>query len=219
MKLSIYDFDGTYVSIQTLGKLYELWKEKHMHDVAFRKVWRSIVFRYVLHKLHLFGWNKRRFNPYTMKQTATLFASVERERLDPFLMENHERLQAYISDTMRKQLIRDREEGYHTVLLSGNLDLILHPFKEDGFDTIIGTASMIEGRLRTFAEVEVVIGEGKEKAIREAFPDADFARSKAYADNGYDIPILKIVGEPIAVNPDRALERYAKSHEWKIIRT
>lgn len=219
MKLAIYDFDGTYVSIQTLGKLYELWKEKHMNDAAVRKVWRRIVFRYVLYKLRLFGWNKLRFNPYTMKETANLFSSVEREKLDRFLSENHERLKVHVSDTMRKQLADDQKEGYHTVLLSGNLDLILKPFKEDGFDTIIGTDSMIEGRLRTSDEVEVVIGEGKAKAIKEALPGADLNRSKAYADNGYDIPILRIVGEPIAVNPDLALERHATRHGWKIIRT
>ncbi|MFP4177356.1 MAG: HAD family hydrolase [Acholeplasmataceae bacterium] len=219
MKLAIYDFDGTYVSIQTLGKLYELWKERRLNDEAYRKAWRKIVFRYILHKLRLFGWNKLRFNPYTMKQTANLFASVEYRELDRFLIDNYERLKAHVSATMKKQLARDRKEGYHTVLLSGNLDLILAPFKKDGFDTVIGTAAMSEGRLRSFDEVEVVIGTGKAEAIREAFPAADLAKSKAYADNGYDIPVLEIVGEPIAVDPDRALERHAERHGWRIIRT
>jgi len=38
-----------------------------------------------------------------------------------------------------------------------------------------------------------------------------------YSDSYTDIPLLEICGNPIAVNPDRALAREAKKRGWKIL--
>jgi phosphoserine phosphatase len=42
-------------------------------------------------------------------------------------------------------------------------------------------------------------------------------RSFAYSDSANDLPMLTHVGHPVAVNPDKALERYAKAAGWKIL--
>ena len=62
-------------------------------------------------------------------------------------------------------------------------------------------------------------GENKAVAIREE-ADArgiDLTASYAYSDSVTDIPMLEAVGNPVAVNPDRELRRYAQSHEWEIV--
>ena len=218
MKLAIYDFDGTYVSKQTLPILYKLWKDKQLNDRVYKKIWCGFIVRYILYKLKIFGWNKRRINPYTMRKTADLFASISKEQLDLFLIDNYHNLQNYVFEPLRKQMIQDKEDGYHIVLLSGNLDIILEPFKKDGFDTIIGTKSKKNNHLLSSNEIEVIIEDGKKQMILETFPNADLKASKAYADNGYDIPILDLVGTAYAVNPDKELEKYALKNNWKIIK-
>ena len=218
MKLAIYDFDGTYVSKQTLPILYQLWKEKKLNPKVRNKIWRHVVIRYILYKLKLFGWTKRKFNPYSMKKTMNLFQSVSRDELSQFLDDYHQYLQKYIPIRMKNQLIKDKEDGYFTILLSGNLDIILEPFKKDGFDAIHGSKATKNQELLQPDDIEIYIEDKKRDVILKKYPEADLSQSKAYADNGYDIALMEIVSHPVAVNPDKELEKHAIKHNWKIIK-
>ncbi len=62
--------------------------------------------------------------------------------------------------------------------------------------------------------------EGKAQAIRElaAREGIDLAASYAYSDSESDLPMMRAVGNPVAVNPDAALERTAKAEGWRIMR-
>lgn len=44
----------------------------------------------------------------------------------------------------------------------------------------------------------------------------DLARCAAYSDSANDIPMLSLVGHPVAINPDGALRDHAKAHGWAI---
>jgi phosphoserine phosphatase len=44
----------------------------------------------------------------------------------------------------------------------------------------------------------------------------DLADSYAYTDSHTDLPMLEIVGHPIAVNPDSELRKIAVEREWPI---
>jgi HAD superfamily hydrolase (TIGR01490 family) len=62
--------------------------------------------------------------------------------------------------------------------------------------------------------------EGKAEAIREiaARDGIDLAASFAYSDSESDLPMMRAVGNPVAVNPDAALERVARAEGWRIMR-
>jgi HAD superfamily hydrolase (TIGR01490 family) len=62
--------------------------------------------------------------------------------------------------------------------------------------------------------------EGKAEAIRQlaAAEGIDLAESYAYSDSESDLPMLRAVGHPVAVNPDPALERVAREEGWRIMR-
>src|SRR5919199_1320314 len=62
--------------------------------------------------------------------------------------------------------------------------------------------------------------EGKAEAVHELAVDQgiDLAASYAYSDSESDLPLLRAVGHPVAVNPDRALEREARDRGWRILR-
>src|ERR671916_1848297 len=62
--------------------------------------------------------------------------------------------------------------------------------------------------------------EGKAEAIRElaAREGIDLAESYAYSDSESDLPMMRAVGYPVAVNPDAALEKVARSEGWRIMR-
>ena len=48
-------------------------------------------------------------------------------------------------------------------------------------------------------------------AVKEGI---DLANSYAYSDSITDLPMLELVGNPVAVNPDRELTRVAREREW-----
>jgi len=62
--------------------------------------------------------------------------------------------------------------------------------------------------------------EGKAQAIRELAEreGIDLARSWGYSDSESDLPMLRAVGHPVAVNPDGPLTRVAKEEGWEILR-
>jgi HAD superfamily hydrolase (TIGR01490 family) len=61
-------------------------------------------------------------------------------------------------------------------------------------------------------------GKQKPKAIRKLAKERGFSLKKsfAYSDSHNDLPMLTLVGHPVAVNPDKLLKIYAKSAGWKI---
>jgi HAD superfamily hydrolase (TIGR01490 family) len=62
--------------------------------------------------------------------------------------------------------------------------------------------------------------EGKAEAIRQlAERDGiDLSESYAYSDSESDLPMLRLVGHPVAVNPDAELARVARAEGWEVLR-
>jgi len=63
-------------------------------------------------------------------------------------------------------------------------------------------------------------GEGKVAAMKELAEreGIDLDASYAYSDSASDLPMLRAVGHPVAVNPDAELERIARAEPWEIMR-
>jgi HAD superfamily hydrolase (TIGR01490 family) len=61
---------------------------------------------------------------------------------------------------------------------------------------------------------------GKAQAIAQVARERgiDLAESYAYSDSESDLPMLRAVGHPVAVNPDSELERVAREEGWRIMR-
>jgi HAD superfamily hydrolase (TIGR01490 family) len=61
--------------------------------------------------------------------------------------------------------------------------------------------------------------EGKAQAIRElaAREGIDLDESYAYSDSESDLPMMRAVGHPVAVNPDSALQRVAREEGWRVM--
>jgi phosphoserine phosphatase len=61
-------------------------------------------------------------------------------------------------------------------------------------------------------------GEGKAVAVRAIAEreGLDLERCSAYSDSSNDLPMLELVGNPCAVNPDAKLRAHAKANGWRI---
>ena len=61
-------------------------------------------------------------------------------------------------------------------------------------------------------------GPHKVEAIRALAEEVglDLGRSFAYSDSATDLPMLEVVGNPVAVNPDKGLRRIAEERDWAV---
>src|SRR5256885_7615256 len=88
------------------------------------------------------------------------------------------------------------------------------------FDGGIGARSEVQDGVYTGRpEGPFTYREGKAEAIRDvaAREGIDLAESWAYSDSESDLPMLRVVGHPVAVNPDAALARVAREAGWEIM--
>ena len=89
------------------------------------------------------------------------------------------------------------------------------------FDGAVGSvAEVVDGHYTGRAGGPFTYREGKAEAIRElaAREGIDIAASWAYSDSESDLPMLRLVGNPVAVNPDAQLGRVARAEGWEVLR-
>jgi len=124
---------------------------------------------------------------------------------------------------MLEEVYAHQDDGRPTFIVSaagnGVVEQLAHVL---GMDGGIGTRYEVDaggdytGRL----DGPFVYGSGKVDAMRE-FADShgiDLARSYAYSDSLSDLPMLRAVGNPVAVNPDPPLAEIARAEGWQTLR-
>jgi len=91
-----------------------------------------------------------------------------------------------------------------------------------GMDGGIGTAYEVDagGALTGELAGPFMYGDGKVEAVRRFAADHDIylEASWAYSDSSSDLPMLRAVGIPVAVNPDPELARVAREEGWRVMR-
>jgi HAD superfamily hydrolase (TIGR01490 family) len=77
-----------------------------------------------------------------------------------------------------------------------------------------------EGRFTGRFDGPFVYGEGKVEAMQDfaASHGIDLGGSYAYSDSASDLPMMRAVGHPVAVNPDPALAEVAAREGWPVMR-
>jgi HAD superfamily hydrolase (TIGR01490 family) len=89
-----------------------------------------------------------------------------------------------------------------------------------GADGVIATRMRIDDSGRYAGEIDFyAYGENKATAIRDLaeLNGYDLSTSYAYSDSITDLPMLGLVGHPVAVNPDKALRKEAVSRGWEVL--
>jgi HAD superfamily hydrolase (TIGR01490 family) len=83
----------------------------------------------------------------------------------------------------------------------------------------LGTVSEVVGGVYTGNLAGVPLhGPAKAEAVRALAEreDLDLTLCAAYSDSSNDIPMLSLVGRPVAINPDGSLRRQARAMGWHI---
>jgi HAD superfamily hydrolase (TIGR01490 family) len=216
MPASYFDVDGTLVSTNLIPPtLYYLLNQPTPLHVA-RSIGKALL------KAPAMAWGEMQDRRLFNEVLFTVFEGMSEDRLITLADDVFERvLKPHIYPGARDIVRTALEKGHEVVLISGALDVVIqHLAKHLGATSYIANRLEIHDLFATGKLLRpVVAGPNKALLVR------DHARAHghnldecfAYSDSYSDVPMMSIVGYPVAVNPDRRLRLLANAYHWPII--
>ena len=213
---SFYDLEGTLVStnlVHTLG-FYA-----RRQQGLFTTIKKSVG---TLAKLPLFGitdlYSRNVFN-------ELFFQSYKGESIDRlrFFSEKlfEEVLKPAIFDGTFELIQTSKKIGQRQVVLTGALDFTIEKLMNylEIDDYAANCLEFVNGYATGRILPPVMASATKAKWMREYAEreNINLSDSYAYSDSISDLPMLSIVGHPVAVNPDFRLKQTATQHDWAIL--
>lgn len=209
---AFFDMDKTLIA-ENSGSLYMRYRYQRgeISGVEFLKgAWSYI--QYKLGVLDIHNWTKQMMVQFRGRSEEDLQEEAIRW-FDDLVV------QTLYPEAIR--LVADHHAKGHVVaIVSGATKFVVRPIAERlGIEHMLYTRLEVEGGLFTGRVIEpICFEEGKiywlQQFIEEQ--DIDLARSWFYTDSITDLPLLDIVGHPVAANPDPLLYRMAVKRRWPI---
>ena len=116
---------------------------------------------------------------------------------------------------------RHRGRGEPVFIASAALQEVVQEVSDRlGFDGAIASRAETSDGVFTGRLERRLYGQAKADALVELAQERgiELGSSTAYSDSHSDVPFLEAVGNPVAVNPDRALRRVAHERGWPTVR-
>jgi HAD superfamily hydrolase (TIGR01490 family) len=213
---AFYDLEGTLVSTNLVHTLAFYSRRQ---QGLFTTIKKSVG---TLAKLPLFGvtdlYSRNVFNEFFFQS----YKGESEDRLRYFSEELFEEvLKPAIFDGTRELIAQSKKVGQRQIVITGALDftidrlcnyLEIDEFVSNRLEFVNGYAT---GRILP----PIMASATKAKWMREYAEreNVNLSESYAYSDSISDLPMLSIVGHPVAVNPDFRLKQTATQHDWAIL--
>jgi len=209
---AFFDMDKTLIA-ENSGSLYMRYRYQR-GEIGGLDLLRGLgaYLQYKLGVLDIRNWTKRMMVQFRGQDEAGL----EREARMWF-----EDVVARTIYPRAAELVREHEERGHVVaIVSGATKFVVRPLAERlGVQHFLYTRLEVEDGRFTGRVVEpICFEEGKIYWIQHFIErhGIDLAKSFFYTDSITDLPLLDLVGHPVAVNPDPLLYRTAVRRRWPV---
>lgn len=213
---AFYDLEGTLVStnlVHTLG----------FYARRQQGIWQTVKKSAgTLAKLPMFGvtdlYSRNVFNEFFFQS----YKGESTDRLRFFAEELFEEvLKPAIYAGTAELIAQGKKIGQRQVVLTGALDFTIEKMMDHlGIDDYVANRlEFVNGYATGRVLPPVMASATKAKWIREYAEreNINLSESYAYSDSISDLPMLSIVGHPVAVNPDFRLKQTAMQHDWAIL--
>ncbi|SFQ08459.1 HAD-superfamily subfamily IB hydrolase, TIGR01490 [Psychrobacillus psychrotolerans] len=219
MRVAIFDFDGTIYAEETFTLLMKHLKEHPTYHSSYKRFYRAIVPPYIANKLKLYPDNKMKKR--SMQLYLEAFNGLTKQEMDIYFSEIKATMQQDFNAKVLERLKRHQEENIHILLVSGAYTQFLERVT-DGlvFNQIIGTDIFYkDDKVYTKNAINHVNGQQKTLKVHEALDghQIDWENSYAYGDSFSDMPVLELVGNPVAVRPEEKLRSLANARGWEVM--
>jgi len=179
-----------------------------------------------------------RFTAKMLKEAPALLALDRRDRGD-FLRHFYRRYDGALAERVRgdawelfskliltksfpagiRRVREHRALGHRTVLITGALDFVVEPLRPL-FDEVVCASLGVRGDGTFTGELLDAPPTGEARALAMmTYAEAEglsLEESVAYADSASDLPMLEVVGHPVAVNPEPKLATIARKRGWHV---
>jgi len=211
---AFFDFDETLLDTESsrLGFKY-LW-ERRMISLGFILKVMAANFFYKRH------WMSDE------RIAAIMLKFYRKKRLEEFQQGAaafyQEQLKPRLAPNILKRVEQHHQQCHVLVLISGSIRYLLEPVAEDlGFDHLLCTDLEVgpDGLLTGKAKGPLCLDSTKRVLAEKLAGETriDLASSYAYGNHQSDLPLLKLVGHPYAVEPTGPLKNEAIKNEWPIL--
>jgi len=220
--MALFDLDGTLCSgriWEGFLKYYVVHRRKRAWILAF---WAEHIPLWWLKKCKLISEEK--FRSKWIEDLGGMFKEVSREEMLQFF---HWVSDNYIFTSLRSDIVdilnQHKQSGRMIMIVSATFNELLEIVGQElGIATVIGTRlEVIDGIYTGKIIKPACFGRNKVKLVEEFISqnglEIDLSSSFAYADSFSDIPLLKLVGNPVATYPDGELRQFAKDNNWQIL--
>jgi HAD superfamily hydrolase (TIGR01490 family) len=216
MPASYFDVDGTLVTTNLIHPTlyYILNQETPFHSL--KTLGRTLLKAPAMALAEL--RDRRTFNELLFSS----YEGISEDRLLDLARDAYEAvMKPKIMPGARDLIRRSLDLGHDVVLITGALDVILTHLAEDlGATEIIANRLEIHNGYATGKLLRpVVAGPTKARLLAEHAKRRghDLEECFAYSDSFSDVPMLSVVGQPAAVNPDTQLSYLARAYHWPIL--
>ncbi len=213
VKAAFFDLDGTLLTVNSLA----LWakREHRLGNISLRQVLEGSYYS-TLYKFR--GIDINRLGRKALTTIRGLREEHFKRRLEHWF---YKELIDYVAPEGISAIESHRRRNHVLVLLTSateqGAEIAARYF---GIEHVIATQfELVEGRFTGDVIHPICYGEGK---VERAMPfverhNIDLSRSYFYTDSFTDLPMLKTVGKPHAVNPDFRLKLASKRAGWPIL--
>jgi HAD superfamily hydrolase (TIGR01490 family) len=213
---AFYDLEGTLVStnlVHTLG-FYA-----RRQQGLFKTIKKSAA---TLAKLPLFGvtdlYSRNVFNELFFQS----YKGESEDRLRYFSEELFEDvLKPAIFPGTKELIAQSKKIGQKQIVITGALDFTIDRLMDylDIDEYAANRLEFVNGYATGRIMPPVMASATKAKWMREYAEKngINLSESYAYSDSISDLPMLSIVGHPVAINPDFRLKQTATQHDWAIL--
>lgn len=220
MKVAIFDFDGTLYSKETFQLLMDHLKQHPTHHSKYKGFFRAILPIYIGYKMKIVPEAKMRER--SMQIYANALHTLSKTELERYFDDMKKSMQQDLNEEVVARVRQHHNDGMHVMLVSGAYTQLLHAATEGiVFDTVIGSdiPFTAAGTFDRQKEIYHIQGNRKTEKVMELLDgkQVDWEHSFAYGDSYSDLPVLELVGNPVAVKPEERLKRIAVERNWTIL--
>ena len=214
MALALFDLDNTLLA----GDSDYLWGaylvEKGIVDGdLFKRENDSFYKQYLAGQLNIHEWLTFSLKP--LKENTLEHLCQWR---DEFL---HRKIDPIIQPKARLLIRKHREAGDKLLIITATNSFVTAPIADRlGIEDLIASdPEFINGRFTGNVAGDPSFQDGKVKRLKQWLQgrNENLNGSYFYSDSHNDIPLLELVDNPIAVDPDDTLASYARDRAWPII--
>ncbi|MGH2830606.1 MAG: HAD-IB family hydrolase [Actinomycetota bacterium] len=211
--LAVFDVEGTIVA----SNVVEAFVWLRLND-APRREWRAAIWQLARRLPGLLSAERRDRGEF-LRGFYRGYAGVRVADLHRLAHEAMpEMILRRLSPAATRRIREHRAAGHRVVLVTGAAEFVVDPLRPLVDDIVAAELRAKNGRYTGDLSQPPLVGEARASWLRAyaTAHGADLSRSYAYADSMSDLPMLQVVGNPVAVNPDVTLTRIARASRWPI---